>query len=119
VPVKLLLADDRAGMISLGHPPVADRVLLIHASSLLTALRALFESVWNRASPYSVSQGELAGDDRRLLTLLSAGLTDETIARQLGWHPRTVQRRLRRLMDRLGVRTRFQAGMHAQRAGWL
>ncbi|MEU0568289.1 helix-turn-helix domain-containing protein [Nonomuraea sp. NPDC005983] len=125
VPVKMLLADDAVGMISRRRPAAADSVLIIHDSSLLTALRALFESVWNRASPYSRLTGTpggrspLGGDDGRLLTLLAAGMTDEAIARQLGWHPRTVQRRVRRLMDQLGVRTRFQAGMHAQREGWL
>ncbi|MEZ0071114.1 helix-turn-helix domain-containing protein [Planotetraspora sp. GP83] len=119
VPVKLLLADDHVGMISLWRPATADSVMIIHSLSLLTALRALFESVWNRASPYSLAGDPLGGDDRRLLTLLAAGMTDESIARQLGWHPRTVQRRVRRLMDTLGVRTRFQAGMHAQREGWL
>ncbi|WP_376773447.1 helix-turn-helix transcriptional regulator [Streptosporangium album] len=106
-------------MISLWRPATADSVLIIHTSSLLTALRALFESAWNRASPYSVKGDTLSGDNRRLPTLLAARLTDESIARQLGWHPSTVQRRVRRLMDKLGVRTRFQAGMHAQREGWL
>ncbi|GAA3509028.1 ATP/maltotriose-dependent transcriptional regulator MalT [Streptosporangium album] len=119
VPVKLMLADDHVGMISLWRPATADSVLIIHTSSLLTALRALFESAWNRASPYSVKGDTLSGDNRRLPTLLAARLTDESIARQLGWHPSTVQRRVRRLMDKLGVRTRFQAGMHAQREGWL
>ncbi|MGD0557044.1 MAG: hypothetical protein ABSA93_18950 [Streptosporangiaceae bacterium] len=47
------------------------------------------------------------------------GLTDAAIARHLGAHLRTVQRRVRGLLDRLGAATRFQAGLQAVRRGWL
>lgn len=53
--------------------------------------------------------------DPRLLTMLSAGLKDEAIARQLAVSSRTVGRRVAELMDALGARTRFQAGLYAQR----
>ncbi|MFD7835401.1 helix-turn-helix domain-containing protein [Streptomyces sp. NPDC059761] len=55
---------------------------------------------------------------RRILALLLAGLTDQAVATQLGVSPRTLQRRLRRLMDMAGVRTRMQLGGHAVRNGW-
>lgn len=58
-------------------------------------------------------------DDRRLLTLLSAGLTDHAIARDLGVSERTVRRRITRLQAVLGGRTRFQLGVQAARRGWL
>ncbi|GLZ29844.1 hypothetical protein Lesp02_20340 [Lentzea sp. NBRC 105346] len=113
VPVKALLADDRIGMISLA---TTDSVLVVHASALLTALRTLFDRIWASSTPLAGSEGT---DNRRLLTLLAAGLTDQAIARQFGWHLRTVQRRVRRIMAELGVRTRFQAGLQAGRRGWL
>ncbi|MFI6950139.1 helix-turn-helix domain-containing protein [Streptomyces sp. NPDC050422] len=47
------------------------------------------------------------------------GLTDPTAATQLGLSPRTLHRRLRRLMDLAGVRTRMQLGGHAVRHGWV
>ncbi|MET8307733.1 helix-turn-helix domain-containing protein [Micromonospora sp. NPDC005173] len=121
VPVKFLLADDRIGMISLQHPATTDAVLVVHSSSLLVALRGLFDAIWRTSVPVATgsSGDELDPDDRRLLTYLAAGMTDDAIARQLGWHLRTVQRRVRRLMSELGVRTRFQAGLHAARRGWL
>ncbi|MFF4542583.1 hypothetical protein [Streptomyces aureus] len=56
--------------------------------------------------------------DKRVLTLLPAGTTDLTVATQLGLSPRTMHRRLRRLMDLAGVRTRMQLGGHAVRHGW-
>jgi DNA-binding NarL/FixJ family response regulator len=58
-------------------------------------------------------------EDRILLSLFLAGLTDLAIADQLGLSVRTVQRRLRRLMDLAGVSTRMQLGWHASRSGWL
>ena len=98
---------------------------MIHSSSLLDTLSALFEAIWATAVPvrFGDDEAEAVGDDgdqrRMLLGLLAAGLTDEAIGRQLGWHPRTVQRHVRRLMTKLGAQTRFQAGLQAARRGWL
>ena len=47
--------------------------------------------------------------------LLAGGATDETIARQLGLSTRTVERRVRAMLDQLGAETRFQAGVQAAR----
>ncbi|WP_416900553.1 hypothetical protein [Micromonospora echinospora] len=51
--------------------------------------------------------------------MLLAGLTDQVVAAQLGLSLRTLQRRLRYLMDPVGVQTRMQLGWHAARHGWL
>jgi DNA-binding NarL/FixJ family response regulator len=56
---------------------------------------------------------------RNLLMLLASGLTDQGIARSLGWSIRTTQRRIHALMDDLGASTRFQMGMSATTRGWL
>jgi hypothetical protein len=128
LPVKMFLADNALGLIPLERPDradSADSALVIHSSSLLDTLSALFEMVWAAAVPvtFGVDQprAEPEDDDERrtLLGLLAAGLTDEAIGRQLGWHPRTVQRHVRRLMTELGAQTRFQAGLQAAHRGWL
>jgi hypothetical protein len=127
LPVKMFLADDVIGLISLERPSLpnsADSALVIHSSSLLDTLSALFEAVWATAVPVrfgdqAVTGDQAAGDRRMLLGLLAAGLTDEAIAHQLNWHPRTVQRHVRRLMTELGAQTRFQLGLQATRRGWL
>lgn len=67
-------------------------------------------------------QPDLSEDDRALLHPLHplhAGLTDETIARQLGLGERTLRRRITGLTTRLGATSRFQAGAQAARRGWL
>jgi sugar-specific transcriptional regulator TrmB/DNA-binding CsgD family transcriptional regulator len=124
VPVKMFLADNTLGLISLDRPASSDSALVIHASSLLDTLIALFEAVWADAVPMRFDAPEEAETPRRatmrtLLALLAAGLTDEAIARQMGWHPRTAQRHVRELMAELGAQTRFQAGLQAVRRGWL
>src|SRR5215472_3750654 len=127
LPVKMFLADDAIGLITLERPDradSADSALVIHSSSLLDTLSALFEAIWATAVPIRFGDEDTgaagADDDQRmLLGLLAVGLTDEAIGRQLGWHPRTVQRHVRRLMTELGAQTRFQAGLQAVRRGWL
>jgi len=57
--------------------------------------------------------------DQMILALLAAGAPDATIARQAGVSQRTVERRVRALMDQLGAGTRFQAGVQAARRGMI
>ncbi len=68
-------------------------------------------------SPRRAKQLDLR--DARILSLLSDGRSDSTIARESGISLRTVERRVRSLMDRLGAKTRFQAGVQAARRGWI
>jgi DNA-binding CsgD family transcriptional regulator len=105
--------------------------VVLKESPLLRSLGVLFEQFWAQATPYPAAavRGDGAGAgrdaqtpsdvDRRILALLAAGQKDGTIARQLGLGHSTVERRVRRLLDRLGARSRFQAGVQAQRRGWL
>jgi DNA-binding CsgD family transcriptional regulator len=126
VPMKLVVADRRVGMVL--HHPGEDETVLLHASPLLDGLVTLFKLLWAQATPL-LAPGEepgqgaepalLSADDTQLLGLAAAGLTDHAVARRLGVAQRTVERRMRRIMDRLGARTRFQAGLAAARRGVL
>jgi sugar-specific transcriptional regulator TrmB/DNA-binding CsgD family transcriptional regulator len=134
LPIKLVLADADLALVPLltsaGAEPGA---VLLHRSGLLGALDALFESAWRDAYPLQLSgedgeDGEdglasappegLTGLDRKILGLLLAGLTDQAAAAQLDLSLRTLQRRLRHLMDLTGAQTRMQLGWHAARNGW-
>lgn len=125
VPMKMVLCDDSAALIPAATSEYsAAAAYLIHPSSLLDAVSALFESAWDRGTPLNRLQhieddDKVAADDGDLLGLLAAGSTDETIARSLGWSLRTVRRHVRRLMVRAGVQTRFQLGLEAGRRRWL
>ncbi|GLY69300.1 helix-turn-helix domain-containing protein [Amycolatopsis taiwanensis] len=126
VPMKLAIVDRQSAILPLTTeaPAIADSAVIIHSSTLLDALVALFEILWRSALPLPARSVEaIAADpanppDPALFTLLAAGLKDEAAARQLGVSLRTVHRRVSELMDELGARTRFQAGLLAARRGW-
>lgn len=125
VPMKLAISDRSTAILPLSLDEAGDDEpdlgigggsLVVRGGALLDALVAMFELMWDQALPGPVPPGEQdAGPDGPLLTLLAAGLKDDAIARQLSLSTRTVGRRIAGLMDALGARTRFQAGLLAQR----
>lgn len=144
LPVRLMIVDRDLALVPLTSDAEnqGPGALLIHRSPLLDALRGHFELVWlastrlvlpeveasaGPAADTAVASGgvldELAGDtleplDATVLSLLLAGLTDQAVGSQLDLSLRTVQRRVRHLMDRAGVDTRLQLGHQAARRGW-
>jgi DNA-binding NarL/FixJ family response regulator len=54
-----------------------------------------------------------------LVMLLSQGHTDDSAAKRLGVSERTCRRMMADMMERLGARSRFEAGLLAAREGWL
>ncbi|MGD8149387.1 hypothetical protein [Ornithinimicrobium sp. Y1694] len=82
--------------------------LLLRTPVVLDAFTTLFEELWRRAEPVS---RDASAEDVKILDLLSLGLKDEAVARQLGLGLRTVRRRIAALMEDHGVDTRFQLGL--------
>jgi DNA-binding NarL/FixJ family response regulator len=140
LPFRLALVDRRRALLPMSKGTELTGALIIRPSALLDALIEVFETQWAKAMPVSRSQkaqaqtwpaavesrqeeadalGDERAENRALLTMLSAGMTDESIARQLGVSARTVQRRVSVLMESLGSRNRFQAGVQAVRQGLL
>jgi hypothetical protein len=121
VPMSLCLVDDRCAILPLRGD--AGAAVVVHPCGLFDALADLFDGLWQRAIPLdftvartsqpSRSRGRTGADDRRLVALMLSGLTDQAIAHQLGLGHRTVQRWIADLIDELGARTRFQAGVQA------
>jgi DNA-binding NarL/FixJ family response regulator len=112
----VLPVDRTAGGRSLG-------TAVFRLSSVVTTTMELFERVWLSAVPMSPSDlpeaAELNARERELLSLLSSGSTDESAAARLGVSVRTVRRMVADIMNRLGARSRFQAGAKAADRGWL
>lgn len=125
LPMKMFVGDRRTAVIPIeSGSGAADAAYVVHPCALLDALLALFEAEWERATPITHNgigrrrKGPPEGTER-LLPLLAAGHTDDSIARALGWSARTAQRRVQKLMADLGATTRFQAGLAAKERGWL
>ncbi|WP_197060950.1 helix-turn-helix transcriptional regulator [Microbacterium mangrovi] len=124
VPLKMVLVDRRAAVIPLTAraESVRTTAVVVWQSRLCDALIELFEATWERATPvFALASAvpDMEAVDRELLSLLNAGLKDETIARQLGLSERTVRRRVADLLSRLGATSRFQAGAKAAARGWI
>ncbi|GGV06129.1 helix-turn-helix transcriptional regulator [Streptomyces spectabilis] len=127
VPTKLVIADGSLAMVPLTSRTAEPAALVVHASGLLESLTGLFEAVWRGALPLRLGEGgavrEAAdgpdGTDLEVLSLLLAGMTDASVAKQLDLGLRTVQRRVKRLMELTGVTTRLQLGWHAYERGWV
>ena len=114
VPMKLAVFDRKIALLPLSVDQLVDSALVVHPCALLDALIEMFWLLWDQAVPV-VPSPMTDPTDARLMTLLAAGFKDDAIARQLGLSSRTVGRRVAELMEALGARTRFQAGIHAQR----
>ncbi|MFG3015289.1 helix-turn-helix domain-containing protein [Streptomyces cinerochromogenes] len=127
VPTKLVVADRSLAMVPLTSRTAEPAALVVHASGLLELLAGLFESVWREALPLrlgvsGVTEEQPDGPDAtdlEVLSLLLAGMTDASVAKQLDLGLRTVQRRVRRLMELARVTTRLQLGWHARERGWV
>jgi sugar-specific transcriptional regulator TrmB len=128
VPTKLVVADRSLAMVPLARNTADPAALIVHASGLLESLMGLFEAVWRQALPLRLDarcvpeeEGPDGPDgvDLQILSLLLAGLTDASVAKQLDLGLRTVQRRVKRLMEIAEVSTRLQLGWHAYERGWV
>lgn len=129
VPTKLLIADGALAIVPLTSRTAEPAALVVHASGLLASLTGLFEAVWREALPLRLGEGADTvredapqgpdATDLEILSLLLAGLTDASVAKQLDLGLRTVQRRVKRLMELTGVTTRLQLGWHAYEREWV
>ncbi|MCX5095127.1 LuxR C-terminal-related transcriptional regulator [Streptomyces sp. NBC_00365] len=137
LPLRLAVSDRAIAICPLvpGGPygsPEEPTAALVRDSSLLAALIALFERYWDDAVPLRVDDSgtvsgtdgtsgadSLSSTDRRLLSLLVAGVTDKAIASQMGLSRRTVQRHIQQLMTFAGAATRMQLAWQAARRDWV
>ncbi len=128
VPTRLVVVDRTVAMVPLTGRGAEPAALVVHASGLLESLTGLFEAVWREALPLRLgvdgraSEEGLPGPDAtdlEVLSLLLAGMTDASVAKQLELGLRTVQRRVKGLMELAGVTTRLQLGWHAYERGWV
>lgn len=126
LPLKLLIVDDRTVFMEepgQGRP----RAIVTGNRSIAELAATLFEQLWTSGIPATAASTDgvrlrtekIDEDDAVLLGLLIAGLTDQSIASKLGIGLRTVQRRVRELMDLADVDTRIQLGWHAAKNGWV
>lgn len=128
IPFSVVVADAVALVDLTSHDGEGEGSFEVRTGPPVRALTRLVEEIWRLATPYVAGLERevepqqripLPERDQRILALLTTGASDKVIARQTGVSVRTVERRVRWLMDHLGVATRFQAGVQAARRGWI
>jgi DNA-binding CsgD family transcriptional regulator len=121
VPMNALIIDNSIAVLP--ADTTNGSVAVLRLNSVVTTATELFERVWPDAVPLADCDvpidTDLSGREKEMLRLLSLGATDEFAAAQLGISVRTVRRMVAQIMNRLGARSRFQAGMKAADRGWL
>jgi DNA-binding MarR family transcriptional regulator len=126
LPIKMVVFDQRVGMIPIDPESPIGPMLLVRSPALVRALYALFENTWERSTPMiltktgEVASGEISspgeGDADELIALLAAGLADKAIAYEMGISLATFNRRMAKLTKHHGTRSRFQLGWRVAEA---
>jgi regulatory LuxR family protein len=118
IPDRMIIVDRRAAFIpSMAHLTGA---LLVRDPSLVAFLCRTFERTWATGTPFQIgpTAAKEASEDIKdsIVALLSNGLKDDVIAKRLGLSVRSCRRHIAEIMERLGARSRFQAGLLTARA---
>ncbi|MCT9087764.1 LuxR C-terminal-related transcriptional regulator [Streptomyces sp. ASQP_92] len=123
LPTRMIIVDRATAVIPVSSNDTAAAAVVLNGQGTLTALCALFDSVWEGARPLGAASARdehgLSPQESTTITLLAQGHTDEAIAKRLGVSQRTARRIATDLMERLGARSRFEAGVRAVQHGWL
>jgi DNA-binding CsgD family transcriptional regulator len=124
VPMDAIVVDGQLAVLPSDHGDGRSRgVAMFRLPSVVSTTVELFERVWPTGVGLTGAdlpeEPELTGRERELLGLLCAGCTDESAAARLGISVRTVRRMVSGIMNRLGARSRFQAGVKAADRGWF
>jgi DNA-binding CsgD family transcriptional regulator len=123
LPTRMIIQDRAIAVLPARSDNTAAGAVVLTGQGTLTALCALFESIWATAQPWGQppardSRG-LTAQQAEALRLLAAGHTDAAIAARLGVSARTARRIASELMTQLAARSRFEAGVRAAQRGWV
>ena len=121
VPMNALVIDGSVAVLP--ADTTNGSVAVLRLTSVVAAAVELFERIWPDAVPLLdrdlPDDTDLSQREQEMLRLLALGATDEMAAAQLDISVRTVRRMVAQIMNRLGARSRFQAGVKAADRGWL
>lgn len=123
LPLRMIIVDRERALVPVDARHSGDAAVLVSGSGLVAALIGLFAVVWEGARPVGPRpprpQGGPTAQERAALRLWAQGCTDRAVATRLGVSERTVRRISDTLAERLGARSRFEAGARAVQLGWV
>ena len=112
--MQMLAFDNDVAVLPVQGRP--DAALVVREPNLIAFAVAAFDRAWTSAKPfprdYRQDQVVAISEEMKLdiVRLLIEGMEDRAIARRMGISLRTCQRHVSEVMDRLGARSRLQAG---------
>ncbi|MFP8907070.1 MULTISPECIES: helix-turn-helix transcriptional regulator [Streptomyces] len=112
---RVIICDRTVAFIP-GAPERKSAALAIRHPGAIDFLTKVFEHMWERAEPVSVSMDrhrpDLLTDSvrRTVLRMVVTGHTDESIAARLGVSARTVSTHIKKISEALGSRSRAELG---------
>jgi DNA-binding CsgD family transcriptional regulator len=123
LPLRMVIFDRKQALIPVNPEHSRTGAVVQRGPGMVAALVALFEQIWQGAKPVGHDRERddqgLTGQEQAIIALLAEGWTDDVIARKLGVSVRTSRRITAELTQRLGARSRFQAGARAVERGWV
>lgn len=124
LPNRLIICDRRIAVVAADSEDTAAGAVVLQTAGVVASLQALFENVWQSAQPLCETDApaatqRMSQQQAEVLRLLSLGHTDESVAARLGVSTRTARRIATKLMNDVGARSRFQAGVHAAAQGMI
>jgi DNA-binding CsgD family transcriptional regulator len=123
LPSRMVIFDRDVAVLPTNNDDHREGAVVLYGKATVTAFCSLFDWIWERSIPVDLQDAKRDEMGMALeveaIWLLAQGYTDETVAKRLGVSPRTSRRIVESLMRRLGARSRFQAGVFAERHGML
>lgn len=123
LPSRMVIFDREIAVLPANSDDSREGAVVLYGKATVTAFCSLFDWIWERAIPFDLQVGKRdemgVALEVEAIWLLGQGYTDETVAKRLGVSPRTSRRLVESMMRRLGARSRFQAGVFAERNGLL
>jgi DNA-binding CsgD family transcriptional regulator len=120
VPTKMQITDS-AVLLPLTDSGTGGAVF-IQDAPVVAGMQWMYEMAWDRAIPIGGSEPPdcpLSKVQCDVLRLLAQDTPEKKIERLLGISESTVYRSTSKIMEALGVETKFAAGAAAQRRGWI
>ncbi len=123
LPSRMVIFDRKIAVLPMSSDDSRKGAVVLYGKATVTAFCSLFDWIWERAIPINLQMANRddvgVSQEMEAIWLLAQGYTDETVAKRLGVSPRTSRRIVESVMRRLGARSRFQAGVFAERNGLL
>ncbi|MFB7666713.1 LuxR C-terminal-related transcriptional regulator [Kitasatospora sp. NPDC056138] len=125
LPLRMILIDQDLAILPLDPQDTSRGAFAVQSEEISRSLHTIFAHHWamslplDECFPDAAPEEPLGPQGQTIARMLAIGMKDDAIARQLGISKRTFSRAISKLLQDLGVQTRFEAGAKLVRAGML